>query len=266
MSRGWLFAVNLVKVAPRQPGRQKAEVRGQIAALAGELGRNFRDLVPILLVVAFFQLLVVGEPMEALERRLGGAFLALLGMTFFVRGLSMSLFPLGDELADGLTRRGSILLLLAFSFALGFGSTVAEPALAAVANQAADAVAGGAGEAGDKFSRLLRYSAAAAVGAAMALGVFRIVKGWPAIWLVLPGYALAAVLALWLPDLPAGIAFDAGAAATSAINIPLIIALGVGLASLIGGRNPLVDGFGLVALSSLAPMLVMLIFLATSGS
>lgn len=235
-----------------------------------EMAGNLRDLLPVLAVIAIFQLFVLGEPMPDLQRRIGGVFLVLVGMTFFVRGLAMSVFPLGEDLANLLARRGSLLLLVGFGFALGFGSTVAEPALAVVTQQAASAVAG-TGTLADSpdeiknFGLLLRYAVAFAVGLGIALGVLRLVKGWPVAWFVVPGYVLATILALSSDSPLSDIAFDAGAAATSAINIPLMLALGVGLAAIIRGRNPLVDGFGLVALASLAPMLVILLFSFFAG-
>ena len=235
----------------------------QLASLLKETARNFRDFVPVLIVVAVFQWGIVGEPMPDLEQRLIGLLLTLVGLTFFVRGLDMSLFPLGESLAQGLAIRGSVTILLVFGFALGFGTTVAEPALASVADQAAAAAAGAGSlssepEDVERFSLVLRYVSAAAVGAAVALGVLRIVKGWPITALVLPGYAIAAVLAIASDSPLSVIAFDAGAASTSAINIPLIMVLGTGLATLIRGRNPLIDGFGLVAIASLMPVLVIL--------
>jgi len=236
-------------------------VQGQVLALLKELGRNLRDLLPVVCVVVLFQVLVIREPMLDVERRIGGAVCALVGLTLFVRGLGMSIFPLGNGMADWLARRGSLPLLLGFGFALGFGSTIAEPALAAVTDQAASALAGSGTAARDasesaRFSLFLRYTVAMAVGIAVAVGMLRVVKGWPITWFVLPGYALATLLALASPSPLSAIAFDAGAAATSAINIPLMLALGVGLAAMIHERNPLLDGFGLVALASLTPMLV----------
>ncbi|HEX7080189.1 MAG TPA: DUF1538 family protein [Gammaproteobacteria bacterium] len=233
----------------------------QLLALLREMGRNCRDFLPILGVVVFFQWFIVGQPMADLGERIAGIVVTLIGLTLFVRGLEMSIFPIGESLAGGLARRGSLILLIAFGFALGFGSTVAEPALASVADQAA-ATASSAGRLGgtaadiERFSDLLRYIVAAAVGLAVAAGVFRIVKGWPTAWFVVPGYALATVIALSHDSPLAAVAFDAGAAATSAVNIPLMMTLGTGLASLIDARDPITDGFGLIAGASLMPMIV----------
>jgi hypothetical protein len=233
----------------------------QVLVLYREASKNLRDFLPILGVVVFFQWIIVGEPMPDVWQRLGGMLLTLLGLTLFVRGLDMSIFPLGQSLADGVVRRRSPAVLIGFAFAVGFGSTVAEPALAAVADQAAaTAVAAGSLAGGDaeaaRFSQVLRYVVAAAVGLAVATGVLRIVKGWPAAWFVLPGYALATVIALTSDSPLAAVAFDAGAAATSAVNIPLMMTLGTGLATLIEARDPLTDGFGLIAAASLMPMIV----------
>lgn len=233
----------------------------QLTALLKETARNVRDFVPILIVVAVFQWGIAGVAMPDLGQRLLGLLLTLLGLTFFVRGLDMSLFPLGETLAQGLASRGSVWALLAFGFALGFGTTVAEPALASVADQAAAAAGASSAAPSDaqRFSLLLRYSSAASVGVAIAVGVLRIVKGWPVTAIVLPGYGIATALAIASDSPLAVIAFDAGAASTSAINVPLMMVFGTGLATLLRGRHPLVDGFGLVAMASLMPVLVILL-------
>lgn len=234
------------------------------AALFRVAFENARDLAPFLLVVVAFQLAVVREPMPELGTKLVGGALVLGGLTLFVRGLSMSLFPLGEGLAETFARRGNLALLLAFAFAIGFGSTVAEPALGAVVTQAAEAAAAAGlvsdgAEGVERYALALRYAASAAVGLAVTLGCWRIVMGWPAFWFVLALYGGITALALASGTPLLGVAFDAGAAATSAINIPLIAALGVGLAGSIRGRRPLVDGFGLVALASLMPMLAIIL-------
>lgn len=221
-------------------------------------------MLPILAIVVVFQALVIGEPMPNLGGKIVGALAVLLGMTLFVQGLMMSVFPMGESLAERIAHRGNVWLLLLFGFAVGFGSTVAEPALAAVTEQAARAVADAPTtelrhDQADTYALILRIAASAAVGVAVVLGILRIVRGWRASWLVLAGYGAATFLILLEPSHVTAIAFDAGAAATSAINIPLITAIGVGLASIIRGRTPLVDGLGMVAFASVMPMLAILL-------
>jgi hypothetical protein len=239
-------------------------VMHRLPGLGRVLLESLRDLAPLLLVVGVFYGLVLRVPPPGIGERLAGAALVLVGLAFLVRGLAMSLFPLGEALADTFARRGSVPLLLAFAFAIGFGSTVAEPALQAVAVQAGSAAAAAGlvadGDAGaGRLALLLRYTTALAVGAGVMLGCLRILLGWPSWWLPLGGYGAAALLALAGETPLQGAAFDAGAAATSAINIPLIAALGIGLASAIRGRRPLADGFGLVALASVMPMIALLL-------
>lgn len=236
----------------------------RLPGLVRVLLENLRDLVPLLLVVGFFYAVVLGQAPPDIGTRLAGAALVVLGLTFFVRGLSMSLFPLGEGLAHSFARRGNVALLLAFAFAIGFGSTIAEPALYAVTMKAATTAVdagladGGKGTAA-RIALLLRVAASVAVGLAVTLGCLRILFGWPAWWLLVGGYGGVAMLALVTDSPLAGVAFDVGAAATSAINIPLIAALGIGLATVLRDRRPLADGFGVVALASMMPTLVVLL-------
>jgi len=234
-----------------------------LAGFARELRSNAQALLPVVVILAVFQWGVVGEPMQDLAQRVGGMLLILLGLTFLVSGLERSMFPLAESLSQILAERGSTALLFGFAFSVGFGSTFAEPALAAVTSQAAVALAstgaiGSEPETVRQYSLLLRIACAAAVGAGVTIGILRILLGWPAVWLVVGGYALVSLLALVGSGNLTAIAMDAGAAATSAINIPIISALGVGLASMLRGRTALADGFGIVALASLMPMLVIL--------
>ena len=223
-----------------------------------------RNLAPVLLVIAFFQTMVIKEPLPDLEQKALGFACVLIGLTVFVRGLAMSLFPIGEGLAHSLAERGSVLLLVAFAFSLGFGSTFAEPALGAVIATAAEIAAADSlvvsgSDGARRFGSALRFGISCGVGLGVALGSLRIVLGWPAAPLVLGGYSAALLLALGAPAAVGGVAFDAGAAATSAINIPLIMALGVGIASVMQARNPIADGFGLVAFASVMPMIAVLL-------
>ena len=221
---------------------------------------SLRDLAPIVLVIAFFQLVVLQQPIPNLGQLLGGLALVVMGLTFFVYGLEMGLFPIGETMAYAFARKGSLLWLVLFAFALGFGTTIAEPALIAVADEAAAVAAGGgliADElaARESYALGLRYTVAISVGAAIVIGVTRILKGWPIQWLIISGYLGVVVMTVFAPAEIIGIAYDAGGVTTSTITVPLVTALGVGLASSIRGRNPMTDGFGLIAFASLTPMI-----------
>ena len=226
---------------------------------------SFRDLVPIIVVVAFFQIVVLQQPFPNLDKVLTGLVLVVVGLSLFVQGLETGLFPLGENMARGFARKGSLAALLAFAFCLGFGTTVAEPALIAVSAKAAE-IAGNAGAilnsegAREAYALQLRLTVAVSVGAALVLGVFRILKGWPIQYLIIGGYLTVEILTGIAPPEIVGIAYDSGGVTTSTITVPLVTALGVGLASVIRGRNPMVDGFGLIAFASLTPMIFVLIF------
>ncbi|MDY6829734.1 MAG: DUF1538 domain-containing protein [Pseudomonadota bacterium] len=229
------------------------------------LSSSARDLAPIVAVVAFFQIVVVGEAPEELGALVTGLVAVLLGLTLFVRGLEMSLFPLGENMATAFARKGSLSWLLLFAFALGFGTTVAEPALIAVAAEAAE-VASGSGalaptdSAKHRYALGLRLTVALSVGLAITAGVFRILKGWPVHWAIIGGYVLVMVITLFAPPEIVGIAYDSGGVTTSTVTVPLVAALGVGLASSLQGRNPLLDGFGLIAFASLTPMIFVMLY------
>lgn len=231
----------------------------------GLLGGALRDLAPIILVVAFFQILVLQQPFPDLARMLIGLVCVVLGLALFIQGLEMGLFPIGEAMAEALARKGSLAVLLAFAFALGFGTTVAEPALIAVAAEAA-IIAGQAGaigdseEARDGYAFWLRLTVALSVGAALVLGVFRILVGWPIHYFIIGGYVLVIIVTKFAPEEIVGIAYDSGGVTTSTITVPLVTALGIGLASSIKGRNPMLDGFGLIAFASLTPMIFVMIF------
>ena len=224
------------------------------------LFESLRDLLPIIFVIGFFQFAVLQQPIPNFgEIALGIAFV-VIGLTLFVQGLNMGLFPIGETMAYAFASKGNIFWLLCFAFALGFGTTIAEPALIAVAEEAARVAANGGMIAADEISmesyaQGLRYTVAISVGIAIVVGVFRIVMGWPIQYLIVIGYLGVVVMTVFAPDEIIGIAYDSGGVTTSTITVPLVTALGVGLASSIKGRNPMVDGFGLIAFASLTPMI-----------
>jgi len=226
---------------------------------------SFRDLLPILAVIGFFQAVVVQQPLANVGSIMVGLMLVVVGLTLFVYGLELGLFPIGDSMAHAFARKGSLAWLLAFAFALGFATTIAEPALIAVANEAASMAAAegriaSTEHALDAYAVGLRVVVALAVGSAILLGVIRILKGWPLHYLVIGGYVLVMCITGFAPAEMIGIAYDSGGVTTSTITVPLVTALGVGLASSIKGRNPATDGFGLIAFASLVPIIFVLLY------
>ena len=221
---------------------------------------SLRDLAPILLVVGFFQLVILRQAVPDFAQILLGLVLVVIGLSFFIRGLEMGLFPIGESMAHAFARKGSLFWLLLFAFALGFGTTVAEPALIAIAGKAADVAAQGgfidaASESRSTYALELRLTVAISVGLAIVIGVLRILKGWPLHLMIIGGYVIVVIMTAQAPPEIISIAYDSGGITTSTITVPLVTALGIGLASSIRGRNPMLDGFGLIAFASLMPII-----------
>ena len=236
-----------------------------LSSLARLFLGTLRDLGPIILVVGFFQIIVLQQPMPDLGGLLAGLALVMLGLALFVQGLEMGLFPLGEAIAGAFAKKGSLVWMLIFAFALGFGTTVAEPALIAVAGEAAETAAEAGlvldnADARDDYATGLRFTVAISVGVAILLGVIRIVKGWPIQYFIITGYVVVVILTAFAPKEIVAVAYDSGGVTTSTVTVPLVTALGVGLATVIRGRNPLIDGFGLIAFASLTPIIFVLIF------
>ena len=226
---------------------------------------SMRDLAPIVLVILFFQLFIIQQPLPNIGQVLIGVVFVLFGLTFFIHGLEQGLFPIGETMAHAFAKKGSVVWLMIFAFSLGFGTTIAEPALIAIAAEAAKVAADGqmieASEAAmHEYATGLRFTVAFSVGLAILIGVLRILKGWPIQWLIIGGYILVVVMTMFAPVEIIGIAYDSGGVTTSTITVPLVTALGVGLASSISGRNPMTDGFGLIALASLTPMIFVMAY------
>ncbi|NVN81697.1 MULTISPECIES: DUF1538 domain-containing protein [unclassified Vibrio] len=236
-----------------------------VLALFRAMLGSLRDLLPIVAVIAFFQLVVLQEPLPHLLSILTGLVLVVFGLTFFIFGLEMGLFPIGESMAQAFARKGSVFWLLTFAFCLGFGTTIAEPALTAVAAEAAEVAAEGGVipntlDEMEEYADGLRFTVALSVGIAILLGVLRILKGWPIQYMIIGGYIGVVVLTAFAPENIIGIAYDSGGVTTSTITVPLVTALGVGLASAIKGRNPMIDGFGLIAFASLLPMMFVMVY------
>ena len=224
-----------------------------------------RDLTPIIIVIAIFQTLVLRQPFPHFVDMFVGIIFVILGLALFVLGLEMGLFPIGEEMAEAFAYKGSLMWLLVFGFGLGFSTTIAEPALIAVTKEAAVVAANGKFISADQsamqsYSLGLRITVAFSVGIAIVVGLIRILKGWPVHYLIIGGYIVVTIMTAFAPQEIIGIAYDSGGVTTSTVTVPLVTALGVGLASTIRERNPLVDGFGLIAFVSLLPMVFVMIY------
>jgi hypothetical protein len=226
---------------------------------------SIRDLAPIVIVILFFEFVVLQEIPDGLFGIAVGVVLVVIGLTFFIYGLELALFPIGDALAVALAKKGSVFWLLIFAFLLGFGTTIAEPSLTAIATEASE-IAAGAGaipnteQAMDNYVLGLRVTVALSVGTALVLGVLRIIFGWSLPLMIISGYILVVGLTAIAPTDIVGVAYDSGGVTTSTVTVPLVTALGVGLASSLRDRNPMTDGFGLIAFASLTPIIFVMAY------
>ena len=214
-----------------------------------DLKNSFKDLLPIIVVVTFFQIFIIQSVPSNLTSIIMGLFIVGIGLALFIRGLEIGIFPIGENLATSFARKGSLFWLLTFAFTIGFATTIAEPALIAIADKASVISSGKI----DAF--FLRITVAFSVGFAIALGTLRILLGHPIHYYIITGYVLTVTLTFFAPVEIIGLAYDSGGVTTSTVTVPLVAALGIGLASSIKGRNPVIDGFGLIAFASLMPML-----------
>ena len=221
---------------------------------AGDLKNSFKDLLPIIIVVTLFQGLIIQSVPENLSSIVVGLTIVAVGLALFIRGLELGIFPIGEGLAIDFAKKGSVFWLLTFAFTIGFSTTVAEPALIAIADKAA-LISNGLI---DAF--WLRMTVALSVGFAIALGVLRILLGHPIAYYIISGYILVVIVTFFAPVEIIGLAYDSGGVTTSTVTVPLVAALGIGLASSIKGRNPAIDGFGLIAFASLTPMIFVQVF------
>ena len=240
-------------------------MKDSLVALSRDALFSLRDLLPIVIVIAVFQIFVIRQPVEGLLSLAIGALLVVAGLTFFIFGLRIALFPIGEGLAHSLAKKGSAFWLFTFAFVLGFGTTIAEPALLAVASEASQvAVDAGVIEATEEatagYALGLRLVVALSVGVALLIGVLRILKDWSLPVMIIGGYVFVVLVTTIAPPEIVGIAYDSGGVTTSTVTVPLVTALGVGLASSLQGRNAMTDGFGLIAFASLTPILFVLIY------
>lgn len=223
------------------------------------------DVLPILLLIVFFQLVVLKQPIPHLKRVILGGFYVVIGLALFLMGLEKALFPIGKIMASQLSDPAFIgatgieltdwtkyYWIYIFSSLIGFATTIAEPSLIAVAIKAGEVSSGTISPWG------LRITVAVGVAFALALGTFRIVTGTPLFLYILIGYVIVIVQTIFAPKQLIALAYDSGGVTTSTVTVPIVAALGLGLSSAVPGRNPAVDGFGLIAFASLFPIITVL--------
>ena len=218
------------------------------------LKESFRDLAPIVLVIVFFQGAIIESVPDGWLSTTIGLLIVAVGLAVFLLGLEVGIFPVGEGLATEFAHKGSTKWILLFGFLIGFGTTIAEPALVVIADKAA------AISAGRIDANVLRAVVAFSVGFAILLGSWRIIKGHPIHYYIIAGYILVVATTAFSPSEIVGLAYDLGGVTTSTVTVPLVAALGIGLASTIKGRNPVLDGFGLIAFASLTPMIFVQIY------
>lgn len=225
-----------------------------LRAFSHSLAHALKNLFPIIAVVVFFQLVILQQVPDNTLVMAAGLLVVAVGVALFLQGLELSIFPVGKSLSNQFARKGSVPVLLSFGFAMGFSAVVAEPALIAVAQQAEEISEG-------KIKALtLRMLVAVSVGLVVALGVFRTIFGHPLHWFMIIGYIVVVIITWFAPPEIVGLAYDSGGVTTNIVTVPLIAALGIGLAASIRGRNPLLDGFGLVALAVMVPMITVQLY------
>ncbi|MCD6433554.1 MAG: DUF1538 domain-containing protein, partial [Sulfurimonas sp.] len=220
-----------------------------IASFLKLLKESFRDLMPIILVIMFFQLAIIQTVPENWLSTTIGLGIVGVGLAVFLLGLEVGIFPVGEGLASDFARKGSTKWIILFAFMVGFGTTVAEPALVVIADKAAGI------SCGRIDATTLRMVVAFSVGFAIVVGVWRIIKGHPIHYYIISGYIMVVAATAFAPKEIVGLAYDLGGVTTSTVTVPLVAALGIGLATTIKGRNPVLDGFGLIAFASLTPMI-----------
>jgi nitrogen regulatory protein PII len=214
----------------------------------------FMDVLPILAIIMFFQYIILKKPIENLKEVLIGFGLVVLGLDAFVVGLEMGLFSLGETMALELTKYDNNVIIYSFGFFIGFSTTMAEPSLTAIARKAKEISDGKIND------FVLRIFVALGVAIGISLGAYRIIVGGEIVYYIMAGYLFVIVLTFMAPKYIIPIAYDSGGVTTSTVTVPLVAAIGLGLATNIDGRDPLIDGFGLIAFASLFPMLTVMLY------
>lgn len=240
---------------PHTQERRKKRSKGSetLMAMWEPLKETLVSVLPVVAFLLLFNVVILRKPLPNPREMFSGLILTVVGLTIFIQGLNKGLLPLGSAVGENVTATGSAWLILLFSFILGYGMTLAEPSLQALGTQVEEF------SAGQITKTLVVQLVALGVGIGLVIGMLKVMMGWPFTRVIIPLYALAILLVPFASKTLAGMAFDSGAVTTGPITVPIVLALGTAMASAIGGRDPLIDGLGLVALVTISPILCMLI-------
>lgn len=235
----------------KRKGRSKGSET--LMVLWEPLKETLISVLPVVLFLLAFNALILKKSLANPREIFGGLVLTVIGLTIFVQGLNRGLLPLGTTVGENLTAHGNTWLILVFSFILGYGMTLAEPSLQVLGMQVEEY------SAGQITKTMVVQLVALGVGIGLVIGMLKVIMGWPFAYVIVPLYVLAIILAPFASKTLAGLAFDSGAVTTGPITVPIILALGASIASAISGRDPLIDGLGLVALVAISPVLCLLV-------
>lgn len=232
---------------------QEVEIKGGKYVMLAAIKDTLISVMPIVLFLLFFNFVILKGRLTNPKQTAVGILLTIAGMTLFVKGLELGLLPLGEDVGRTLPQNASVWVSLIFAFIVGYGVTLAEPALQALGMQVEEL------SAGVLKKHLVVHTVALGVGIGLLGGMLKIIFHIPTKYIVIPTYLVIAVLTYFAPDTITGIAFDSGGVTTGPVTVPITMALGVGMAMALGGRDPLADGFGLIALSSAGPIITVLL-------
>lgn len=232
--------------------KQRRRRETVMAALA-PLKDTLVSVLPVVIFLLAFNAFILKRPLHNSREIFSGLVLTVIGLTIFIQGLNKGLLPLGTAVGDNLAASGNIWIILVFSFILGYGMTLAESSLQALGIQVEEA------SAGQITKTLVVQMVAVGVGLGLLISMLKIIFKWPFTHVIIPLYLLAIALAPFVPKTLTGLAFDSGSVTTGPVTVPIVLALGTSLASALGGRDPLIDGLGLVALVAIGPVICFLI-------
>lgn len=224
-----------------------------ITEILKSLWLTAKDIIPISLFLIIFQVFVLGKPIDNIKSLALGIVLSTIGLFLFIHGLELGLLPLGNTIGESLPNINNKVFILIFTFILGYASTLAEPSLTVLAMEIEELSVGALN------NRLFVHTVALGVGIGMSTGMLKIMHQIPSTYIIIPLFIAVAILGYFAPERITGIAFDSGSVTTGPVTVPLNMAIAIGLSSMIGGSDPLVDGFGIIALTALGPVITVLL-------